>query len=74
MAYAGDLKGVIHAIDVKTGAPAWTLDLGSQKDVQSPGMFYGGPVIQGGRLYLATCNLQGAFAGKETAVVCVGEK
>ena len=58
--YAGDLKGVIHAIDLKSGAGSWKLDLGAAKEVQAPGMIYGGPVVQGGRLYAATCNLQGA--------------
>ncbi len=72
--YAGDLKGVIHAIDLKTGAESWKLDLGAHKDVQTPGMIYGGPVVQGGRLYVATCNLQGPNAQKETAVVCIGDK
>ena len=70
--YAGDLRGVIHAIDLKTGAESWKLDLGAHKDVQAPGMIYGGPVVQNGRLYVATCNLQGPNAGKETVVVCVG--
>jgi outer membrane protein assembly factor BamB len=72
--YAADLKGVIHAIDLKTGAGSWKLDLGAAKETQAPGMVYGGPAIQDGRLYVATCNLQGPFAGKETVVVCVGEK
>lgn len=72
--YAGDLKGVVHAIDLKSGLGAWKLDLGTDKAVQAPGMIFGGPVVQGGRLYVATCNLQGAYAGKETAVVCIGEK
>jgi len=72
--YAGDLRGVVHAIDLKTGAESWKLDLGSHKDVQAPGMIYGGPVIHGGRIYIATCNLQGPYAGKDTVVVCIGEK
>ncbi|MBI2808978.1 MAG: PQQ-binding-like beta-propeller repeat protein [Planctomycetes bacterium] len=72
--YAGDLRGVLHAMDLRTGAAKWKLDLGQDKAVQAPGMIYGGPVVQGGRLYVATCNLQGPYAGKATAVVCVGEK
>jgi len=72
--YAGDLRGVIHAIDLKTGSGLWTLDLGVDKSVGTPGMIYGGPVIQNGRLYVALCNLEGAFANQATAVVCVGEK
>jgi hypothetical protein len=37
-------------------------------------MFYGGPVVHAGRLYAATCNLEGENARKETVVVCVGDK
>lgn len=72
--YAGDLKGVIHAIDIKTGSEKWRLDLGAHPDVKAPGMIYGGPIIEKGRLYVATCNLEGPSAGQPTAVVCIGEK
>ena len=74
MAYAADLQGAVHAIDLKTGTVRWKLDLGTDPAVMAPGMIYGGPVLHGGRLYLATCNLAGANAGRPTAVVCVGEK
>jgi len=72
--YAGDLRGVVHAIDLTNGANRWTLDLGKHAEVLAPGMIYGGPVLQDGRLYVATCNLVGANAGQPTAVVCIGEK
>jgi outer membrane protein assembly factor BamB len=72
--YIGDLKGVLYAIGLADGKEKWTLDLGKDPAVMAPGMFYGGPVVQGGRLYAATCNLEGPNAGKPTAVVCVGEK
>jgi outer membrane protein assembly factor BamB len=72
--YAGDFKGVLHAIDMKTGNKKWTLDVAAQPDVQSPGMVYGGPIVHGGRVYLATCNLEGPFARQATFVACVGEK
>jgi outer membrane protein assembly factor BamB len=74
LAYAGDLKGVVHAIDLKTGAERWRLDVGAHPQVQAPGMIYAGPVVQAGRLYLATCNVEGPNAGQPTAVVCIGEK
>jgi outer membrane protein assembly factor BamB len=74
VAYVGDLDGVVHAIDVDTGNERWTLDLGKHPDVQAPGMVYGGPVVHGGRLYLATCNHEGAHAGQATVIVCIGEK
>jgi hypothetical protein len=31
-------------------------------------------VVHGGRLYVATCNLEGPNARDATAVVCIGEK
>jgi len=72
--YAGDLKGIIHAIGLTNGQTKWTLGLGADPSVKAPGMIYGGPVIHAGRLYAATCNLEGANARKPTAVVCIGEK
>jgi outer membrane protein assembly factor BamB len=71
--YSGDLKGVVHAIDLKSGQARWTLDMGSHKDIAAPGMIYGGPVVHDGRLYVATCNLEGPYARRPTAVVCVAE-
>ncbi len=72
--YAGDLKGAIHAINLADGTAKWTLDLGTDPAVKSPGMIYGGPVLHGGRLFVATCNLEGAFARQPTVVVCIGDK
>lgn len=72
--YAGDLRGVIHAIDLKTGRGLWKLDLGADAAIKAPGMIYGGPIVHGGRLYVATCNLEGPFARQPTVVVCIGEK
>jgi outer membrane protein assembly factor BamB len=72
--YAGDLKGVVHAIDLAAGTPKWTLDLSTHAEVKSPGMIYGGPAIHAGRLFVATCNLEGAFARRATVVVCIGDK
>ncbi len=73
-AYAGDLKGVVHAINVRTGTKRWALDLGTDPAVMAPGMIYAGPVLHGGKLYVATCNLVGEFVNRPTAVVCIGEK
>ena len=72
--YAGDLKGVVHAFALADGGEKWKLDLGDDPAVKSPGMIYGGPVVHGGRLYVATCNLEGPLASKPTVVVCIGEK
>jgi outer membrane protein assembly factor BamB len=71
--YAGDLNGVIHAINAKDGTAVWTLDLGAAP-IKAPGSVYGGPVVFGGRVYVATCNLEGAHANKPTVIVCIGEK
>ncbi|MBM3996644.1 MAG: hypothetical protein FJ303_21195 [Planctomycetes bacterium] len=72
--YAGDLKGVVHSISLQSGISAWKLDLGADKAVQAPGMIYGGPVVHGGRVFVATSNVQGPFAGKEAVVACIGDK
>lgn len=72
--YAGDWKGVVHAIDLKSGQKKWTLDLGTAAETQSPGMVYGGPVVHQGRVYIATCNLEGPYARQQTVVVCIGDK
>ena len=74
VAYVGDLKGVVHAVDLADGKEKWKLDLGTDPAVQAPGMIYGGPVLHGGKLFVATCNLEGAHAGQPTAVVCIGSK
>jgi outer membrane protein assembly factor BamB len=72
--YAGDLRGVVHAIDLKTGLARWKLDLGADPAVKAPGMIYASPVVAGGRLYVATCNLEGPFARRPTVVVCIGTR
>jgi outer membrane protein assembly factor BamB len=74
VAYVCDLKGVLHAIDCGSGQPLWTMDLGTHPDAKAPGMIYGGPVVHGGRIYLATCNLDGANARQTTVIACIGEK
>ena len=71
--YVADLKGLVQALNLSDGKRLWALNLASDPAVQAPGMVYGGPVVSGGRLYVATSNLESG--GKSaTAVVCVGEK
>ncbi len=72
--YAADLQGTIHALDVRLGTAKWTLPLGKDPMVGSPGMVYGGVTVTGGKLIVGTCNLEGPLARKPTAVVCVGSK
>ncbi len=72
--YAADLKGAIHAIGLTDGQFKWKIDLGEHPQVKSPGMIYGGPIVHGGRLYVATCNLAGTYLNGPTAVVCIGDK
>ena len=71
--YAGDLKGVLHAIDLSSGGEKWSVDLAADP-VKAPGMIYGGPAVQGGRIYVATVNLDDNGKGSPTAVVCIGQK
>lgn len=72
--YVGDLKGALHAIALSDGKRRWAFDVGGDAAVKAPGMIYGGPVLHGGRLYVATCNLKGPHAGKPSVVVAIGEK
>ncbi len=72
--YAGDLLGVVHAIDVKSGTEKWKLDLGADPAVKAPGMIYGGPVVHGGRVFVGTCNIEGLHVNKQPVVVCIGDK
>jgi outer membrane protein assembly factor BamB len=69
--YACDLNGVVHAIGLADGKGQWKLDVGRQ--TKAIGNIYASPVVDGGRLYVGTCNLDSAEA-KRTVVVCVGEK
>jgi outer membrane protein assembly factor BamB len=71
--YAADLDGKVHALALADGKPRWTLDLGADAAVKAPGMVYGGPLVAGGRVYVATANVEGKSAGGETVVVCIGE-
>jgi outer membrane protein assembly factor BamB len=72
--YVGDLGGVLTAVPLTGGPAKWTLDLSTAPEVKAPGGVYGGPAIHGGRLFVATCNLEGPNAGKPTAVVCIGDQ
>jgi outer membrane protein assembly factor BamB len=72
--YVADLKGKVHAVSLLSGTKQWVLDVAADPAVKSPGMFYSSPVVHGGRLYVATCNLAGENTFRPTVVVCIGEK
>jgi outer membrane protein assembly factor BamB len=72
VAYVGDLNGMVHALALGDGKAKWKLDVGGDPAVKAPGMFYAGPVVHGGKTYVATCNLEGPHARQPTAVVCIG--
>ena len=68
--YAGDLKGVVHAIGLD-GKDLWKIDLNASGLVKNA-QIYGGPIVHGGRIYVGTCNLDASAAGSQ-AIVCLGE-
>jgi outer membrane protein assembly factor BamB len=72
VAYVADLGGTVHAVDLKTGAGKWTFALA--KEAGAPGMVFGGVTVHGGKLVVATVNIDGPAVGKETVVACVGTK
>src|SRR5205085_10606473 len=57
VAYAADLKGVIHAIGLKDGKGVWAVDLAADPAVSAPGMIFGSPILHDGKIYVATCNI-----------------
>lgn len=72
--YAADLKGNVHALNLADGKPQWVFDATSDASVQAPGMFFGSPVVHGGDMYLATCNLEGENSDKPSVVICLSDK
>ena len=68
--YAGDLKGMVHAIGLVDGKGAWKLDLNSTATKDA--MIYGSPIVHEGKIYVGTCNLSAAGKGQQ-AIVCIGE-
>lgn len=69
--YVADLKGVVHGVALAGGAPVFRLELSADPHKVS-GMVYGSPIVHGGKLYVATCNLSGEGMAS-TAVVCLGD-
>ena len=72
--YVADLKAVLHAIGLANGKKRWAFDVAGAPPVQLPGMVFGSPLVHGGRIYLATCNLAGAAAGQPCVVACVADE
>jgi outer membrane protein assembly factor BamB len=69
--YAADLIGVVHALELAGGAKRWTLNLASDAAVKAPGMVYGSPTLAGGKLFVATCNVE--RQPQDSVVVCIGQ-
>jgi outer membrane protein assembly factor BamB len=72
--YAADLKGVVHAISLAEGKKEWTLALATNPQTKTGGMVYGSPIVDRGRLYVATCNLNERGPRTSNVVVCIGDK
>jgi outer membrane protein assembly factor BamB len=71
--YAVDLKPLVHALGLADGQPRWKLDLATDPAVQSRSAAFGSPVVHGGDLYLATCNLDGE-ADQPSFVACLSDR
>ena len=71
--YTVDLDGRIRALDLRAGSRMlWSLDIGKHPSVKLPGRVFASPICAGGRLYVATHNMEGPQTGEPTAVVCLG--
>ncbi len=51
----------------------WMLDVSNDPAVSAPGMFFGSPLLAGGRIYLNTCNLD-SETEQPMVVACIGER
>ena len=71
--YAADLNSIVHAVDLSDGKKRWAFDVGSDPSVQARGSVFGSPVVHGGNLYVATCNLDGA-TDQPSVVVCLSDQ
>ena len=72
VAYAADLKTVVHAINLADGKVLWSFDLASDPAVQTGTSVFGSPIVSRGSLYLATCNLDGQ-TDQPSAVICLSD-
>jgi outer membrane protein assembly factor BamB len=72
--YAADLSGVVHAVNLADGKKKWTVDAAADPMVQAPGMVFSSPIVHGGEVFVATCNIEGANANMPTAVICLSDK
>lgn len=72
--YCANLQGVVHALNLADGQSQWQLALASHPDIRAPGQVYGSPIVVGGRLIVATCNLAATGERQPTVVVCIGPK
>jgi outer membrane protein assembly factor BamB len=72
--YVASLSGQVHALQLANGQSQWQLDLATHPDVRAPGQVYGSPIIAGGKLFVATCNLAADGGPRTTVVVAIGAK
>ena len=70
--YAADLKTVVHAINLADGKKLWSFDAGCDPAVRTHASVFGSPIVSQGKLYLATCNLEGQ-ADQPSAVICLSD-
>ena len=72
--YVADLKGIVQSINLADGVVQWSFNATTDPAVQSPGMFFGSPVVHGGDLFLATCNIEGENTEQPSVVICLSDK
>jgi outer membrane protein assembly factor BamB len=72
--YVASLSGQVDALQLATGQSQWQLDLATHPDVRAPGQVYGSPIVAGGKLFVATCNLGSDGGPRATVVVAIGPK
>jgi outer membrane protein assembly factor BamB len=73
-AYVADLKANVTSIALADGKAQWVLDVPNDPACLMPGQAFGSPLVNGGHIYIATCNLEANLAAQPNYVACLGEK
>ncbi len=71
--YSVDLDGRVDAFGIDRGKRLWSLGVGRDPRVGLPGRVFGSLVCAGGRIYVATHNVEGPQQSRPTAIVAIGE-
>jgi outer membrane protein assembly factor BamB len=72
--YVVDLKAQLHALSLADGKVLWVMDVPADPAAQVRGTVFGSPIVHGGLIYLATCDVEGENPEVPCMVACIADK